>query len=669
MTVGSSWSNIPASGLLIALLRVPHENLSSSIPLLININQNNTRKPPSIPHASTAFTGKMYLMQDTIKQTPLKKTAARKYTGIIQITRQGRGFLIPEQPAQNDITISPYKMGTALPEDRVMVENDRITRVLKRHRTQFVGTLNKGKNGTTVVMDDPRITTPFRIRQRTKIPAGNKVVVDLLSWTSPKAPAQGKIIEDLGPANATGVDMLSVLRQYNLTETFPAAVLKEMKQLSTDVPKTAFKNRIDCRKQPVITIDPQSARDFDDAFSLQRTKNGNWCLRVHIADVSHYVRPGSTLDQEARKRGNSTYLVDRVIPMLPEGLSNELCSLKPKVDRLTKCVEFILNPHGHILKTQFFSAVIHSQKRYSYEEALAVIESTPNTRHEHMIHHAHGLAQKLRTARYKHGGLEMNHASIEIKLDTQGRVKELHPAYSDAAHQLIEEFMLLTNEAVAVRLKHLKQATIYRTHAAPDAERLDLVRKEIMQQQIACGDLSNPIEVQRLFKRLDKHPLGQLLKISYLKVLNRASYSTDPALHHGLAKTPYTHFTSPIRRYADLEVHRSLFEKHPSDSNALTDTASHLSVTERNASAAERDSRTVKLLAFLQRQIDTGKRTRYPATITAIRPAGWIIDIPRLGISSFIPKPKGPEPALGSTLNVMVKDVSLAQKSHRFQPA
>src|SRR5260370_1379147 len=352
---------------------------------------------------------------------------------------------------------------------------------------------------------------------------GDKVVVELQEWDSRHTNPEGEIIEVLGPPDAEGVDMLSVLRQYQLPLHFPKNVLQEARAVGTTVTPEELEGwehrqqavdkvqptaaadvsqrqhreggdltgsgrvplkrlaptnvggyaagRVDCRRHQVVTIDPDDAKDFDDAICLDRVRD-QWKLWVHIADVSHYVKPGSALDAEARKRGNSTYLVDRVIPMLPEALSNELCSLKPNVDRLTKCVEFLLSNEGRVLSTRFYSAVIHSQQRFTYMEVLVILQREANDSNERMLHDAHELAQKIRRARFKAGSLDLDFPEMKIRLDERGRIARIERVENDVSHQLIEEYMLLANEAVAARLMSQNANAIYRVHEPPDERRL-----------------------------------------------------------------------------------------------------------------------------------------------------------------------------------------------------
>ena len=432
--------------------------------------------------------------------------------------------------------------------------------------------------------------------------------------------------------------MLSVLRQYNLPLHFPKAVLAGAHAIGNVVHEKDLAGRLDCRAHNVITIDPDDAKDFDDAICLEKVSAEQWRLWVHIADVSHYVRPGTALDAEARKRGNSTYLVDRVIPMLPEALSNELCSLKPNVDRLTKCVEFLVSADGRVLNAKFHSAVIHSQRRFSYQQVLAILQRKPADEPiEQMLHQAHQLAQKIRKHRFKNGSLDLDFPETKIRLDEQGKVLRIEKNENDVSHQLIEECMLLANEAVATRLMTLRTPAIYRIHEEPEPRRLQEYRQEVMAHNVPCGNLSQPAEVQKLLAKLGTIPIGSALKIGFLKSLMRACYSVEPLGHYGLAKKKYTHFTSPIRRFADLVVHRALFDQDAVKGAALKEIAEHISLTERNSADAERDSKDVKLFAFLNAQLESGAPIKYPALVTDVRNFGFFVDVPGLAMSGLVP--------------------------------
>ncbi|TSA41513.1 MAG: ribonuclease R, partial [Verrucomicrobiales bacterium] len=600
--------------------------------------------------------------------------------GRIQINRQGKGFLAPDDSGLKEIAILENETGTALHGDRVLVrrnvrtrglrpdrgavqETGSVIRILERKRSQIVGTLQRGKQFLYVIPDDPRmphdisVPEPRDVGRRPNI--GDKVVVELVEWESRNSNPEGEIIEVLGAPDAEGVDMLSVLRQYDLPLHFPKPVLAEARAIGSTVAEHEVAGREDCRSHQVITIDPDDAKDFDDAICLEQTSQGQWKLWVHIADVSHYVKPGTALDVEARKRGNSTYLVDRVIPMLPEALSNELCSLKPNVDRLTKCVEFLVADDGRVLSTKFYPAVIHSQRRFTYKEVFAILQqagapvSRPGAMTSHdqqragpeagapesivqMLHDAHELAQKIRRLRFKNGSLALDFPETKIRLDEQGRVLRIEKIENDVSHQLIEEYMLLANEAVASRLMSENQKAIYRVHEEPDARRINEFREDVLSHHIPCGNLTKRPEVSKLLQKLDTIPIGAALKIGFLRSLMRARYAVEPLGHYGLAKAKYTHFTSPIRRYADLVVHRALFQASHGPTHSLKETAEHISDTERNSADAERDSKDVKLYAFLKAQLQSAKPPPYPALVTDVRNFGFFVDVPGLAMSGLV---------------------------------
>ncbi len=637
--------------------------------------------------------------------------AAELVPGRIRMNRQGTGFLEADDPRIPVIRIPGPATAPALHGDRVLVRREgapprargtgakeaagRVVRVLERARTQLVGTLRRNRQSFYVLPDDPRIGHEIHVPppRQTGRPArvNDKVVVRLGEWTPRQAGPAGEVIEALGPPDAAGVDMLSVIRQYQLPLHFPRKVLAEAQALGREVTPAERAGRVDCRAHPVITIDPSDAKDFDDAICLQRAGAGQWKLWVHIADVSHYVRPGSALDEEAARRGNSTYLVDRVVPMLPAALSEELCSLKPQVERLTQCVEFLLAADGRVRATRFYSAVIRSQRRYDYGEVLALLARPPRNPLEQMLHDAHALAGKIRQARFQAGALELDFPELKIRLDAHGRVLRLEREASDDAHQLIEEYMLLANEAAAGRLRARPGPAIYRVHEPPEEARLEEFRQEVRSQHIPCGRLSNRREAQKLLARLATLPIGPALKIGFLKSLPRARYAVEPLGHYGLAKPNYTHFTSPIRRYADLMVHRALLGPpgQPVAARPLPEMAEHLSATERNSDDAERDSREAKLFAFLAAQLQSAHRERYEARVIEVRSFGCRVDVPGLGLSGLVPAAgagagNGPPDArrgrpprhgarcglkLGDTVEVRVAKVDAGQRQVDFQLA
>ena len=655
---GSGISTVGEKGQSVEEALLQLLQLKQYVPLNIRELLRALRLPPT---EQTALQGTLDRLEQTGQIARIKHNRyvrpsdADLIPGRIRITRGGRGFLQPDDPKLKEIEVPESRLSNALHEDRVLVRREAslrsrlhqddltgsVIRILERKRQRLVGTLQRSKQFLYVIPDDPRLRHDIYVPEPHDIgrPArmGDKVVVELREWESRHVNPEGEIIEVLGAPDEEGVDMLSVLRHYDLPLHFPKPALLEARNFGAHLKPEDLKDRVDCRSHLVVTIDPDDAKDFDDAICLQRVAADRWKLWVHIADVSNYVRPGTALDTEARRRGNSTYLVDRVIPMLPEALSNELCSLKPNVERLTKCVEFDLSNDGRVLQSRFYAAVINSKRRLSYQEAFGILQRKPGDPIEQMLHQANEMAQRIRRLRFKAGSLDLDFPESKIRLDEQGRILRIERVYNDISHQLIEEYMLLANEAVARRLMTDHRAAVYRVHEEPDETRLHEYREEVISHNIPCGDLRRRPEVQKLLERLNKISIGPALKIGFLKSLMRARYAVEPLGHYGLAKKHYTHFTSPIRRYADLLVHRALFERSALSARALNEVADHISGTERNSADAERDSKDVKLYAFLKAQLKSGRPLSYRGLIIDVRNFGFFVDVPDLAMSGLVP--------------------------------
>ena len=580
---------------------------------------------------------------------------ANLISGRIQITIQGRGFLIPDSSDVPEVAIPALQTETALHGDHVLVKPHEqtgggrwenggaiigtVTRVLQRRRTQFVGTLHRSRRGLSVLPDDPRMphkisVPPLRERGR----PGDKVVVKLLNWNSPRTTPQGVVTEVLGPPHAPGVAMLGVLRQYDLSPEFPAEALKEARRFGTEVTAADLEGRTDCRNHPVITIDPEDAKDFDDAFSLQRSGPKRWKLRIHIADVSHYVKPGAALDAEARKRGNSTYLVDRVIPMLPETLSNELCSLRPHVDRLSKCVEFLLSDDGRVLQTRFYSAVIHSKRRYTYEEAMEVLRSDRGD----------PLEQMLR----KSGCAGSEHPPAKVpqwftRSGVSGGQDPARPAWTrdrDGACQI--RSIPSTDRRIHVAGERGRSGSASEKSGVPacTACTRDLILcgsgpivKRCSVTTCLAVNLEKPAEVRRLLDRLDRLPIGSALKIGFLKSLTRARYAVEPLGHYGLAKSEYAHFTSPD---PPLRRPRGAPESLRSASTRDLPSRHRTSYLRRGAMLRRRGTRQQdrQTTCVSQGAIEfRGNDSATPALVTDIREFGFFVEVHDLGLTGLVP--------------------------------
>src|SRR5437016_3045471 len=588
--------------------------------------------------------------------------------GKLSIHQAGYGFLTPETPGEPDTFIAAENIGTAMHGDRVVARisrdepysrikgrrEGRVIRILERAHDTIVGTLQRSRNFYYVVPDDPRFVHDIYVRpeqdQRlgTSANAGDKVVVRLEPWESRHVNPEGEIIEVLGPASTPGIDMLSIIRKYHLPAEFPNDVLDQAERISEEIGARQLDGREDLRNEFIVTIDPDDARDFDDAIQVEKTNTG-WRLGVHIADVAGYVEPGSALDREARRRGNSVYLPDRVIPMLPERLSNGVCSLNPGVDRLTHSVFIHFDKHGVVKSARFAHSVIRSAHRLTYKQAYAILTSPPRDRLGERLHLAWELAALLRRKRFEHGALDLDFPEVKVWVDKRGHPTRLERVENDESHQLIEEFMLAANEAVARELKKRAIPTVYRVHENPDPEKLAEYREFVLSFNYKVGDLTHRAELQRLLASIRGKPEEQALKIALLKSLKRARYAPQPLGHYGLAKANYLHFTSPIRRYADLVVHRALATngaprrrgdaaRRPfnPDMSEIASIAEHISATERNAADAEIDAAQMKKLEFFQRQLDERNPQIFRAAIVDVRNYGLMVELPDALITGLV---------------------------------
>lgn len=548
--------------------------------------------------------------------------------------------------------------GTALHGDTVEAtpsqgEQARITRVIERAHETIIGLFQKQHGQAIVIPDDPRNPHVFLVRSGGKPLSrpprvGDKVVLHLDPWNDPGELPTGRLTELLGAAGAPGVDMLSVIRGHDLPAEFPEACEREAAAVPDDISDDIIAKREDCRGQFVLTIDPDDAKDHDDAVSVERTAHG-WQLTVHIADVAHYVRPGSALDKEARRRANSTYLVDRCIPMLPFRLSADLCSLRAGIPRLAHSVFFDITAQGKITKVRFAKTVIQVHARLTYRQAMAMIKG------EHVagfspdvpkaVQASWQLASVVRKLRFAAGSLELDFPEIKIWLDAEGRADRMERMVNDESHQLVEEFMLLANEAVAKETQRRNVPCIYRIHEKPDPDRLNEFRKNAATAGLKLGDMTQRKEVMRMLTAIRGRPDEFRLKIDFLKSLRRAAYSPDPLGHYGLHKANYLHFTSPIRRYADLVAHRVLAGERGTNRKELTELSKHISDTERASAQAEQESRLVKKIEFFQRQLDSQKPQTFRAIVSDTRIHGLTVELPDADTTGLIAAeslPNGP---------------------------
>jgi ribonuclease R len=582
--------------------------------------------------------------------------------GTILINPQGFGYVVNETgDGQGDVYIPASQTSTALHRDRVVarITDEEVTsirarrkragkviKILERVNSRVVGTLQQTQKFYYVVPDDPSfvhdVYVPLTPDAAGRRPALNdKVVVRLSAWENRHVSPEGEIIEVLGPSNDPRVEILGIIKKHGLPTDFSKAVLEEAAEIPTEISKSELESRTDLRHLPVFTIDPDDARDFDDAIHVVPIDDG-WEVGVHIADVSHYVRPHSALDQEAYQRGNSVYLPDRVIPMLPERLSNGVCSLRPEEDHLTKSVLVRFDRTGRPQGHKFAASVIRSGNRLTYGEAFERLTGAHKDELTRNLKRAWDLASKLRQKRFQNGALDLDMPEVRVKVDANGRGVGLVRELNDISHQLIEEFMLLANEIVGRETKLHKTVSVYRVHDDPDPDKLLEFREFLLAHGIQAGDLSQRAEMQKLLKKIEGREGEGALKVSLLRSLKKAGYSPLPLGHYGLAKADYSHFTSPIRRYADLLTHRAFnvllqrrnAEKQLARSSQLESICEHLSLTERLAAEAEREATRLKKLEFLESLVR--KPHRFAGIVSEVRNYGLLVEVPEILMTGLI---------------------------------
>lgn len=553
--------------------------------------------------------------------------------GRVDMTRKGSGFVVPERQSEAaDVFVPQNKLMGATHGDRVVARIERkpakegdnpqgcVLRVLERARNEIVGSLQRGKRFGFVVPDNPRLGFDVYVAERDLEGAkeGEKVVVEIDDWGDGKKNPEGHVVEVLGPPDAPGVDILSIVKTHGLETKFPDEVERAAGAIPVDFEAEA-KRRLDLRDKVVFTIDPHDAKDFDDALHVERLDDGMYEVGVHIADVSHYVTVGDTVDEEARERATSVYLVDRVIPMLPERLSNDLCSLKPGEDRLAYSVVMRIDAEAEVRSYEFAETVIHSDHRLSYHEAQNLIESRPdNEEHKKILWELQTLrrlAKELKAKRARRGSLDFDLPEAIVELDEEGFPIDIQESVRLDSMRLIEEFMLLANETVAAHFMRLEIPAIYRVHDRPAPEPLQRTRKflEALGYVLPAGrGDADPQVFASVIEQARGKPEEELVNTVILRSMKQARYQVENVGHFGLASEHYTHFTSPIRRYPDLIVHRLLKRvesgerwKKDKERAALRDRLEHLadhcSVEERKAVQAERDSVDLKKVQFMER--------------------------------------------------------------------
>ncbi len=590
-------------------------------------------------------------------------------SGIFQAHPQGYGFVIPEKKGKSDIYISARSRIDAMDGDKVVARvtppigkkkvsgkrEGMIVRILERAHTRVVGSYELPDPGTGgygyVTPFDARMTQDLVVsREHTgSAKAGDIVSAEIISYPMHGRPPEGRITRVIGKPGQPGIDSDLIIEQYELPVQFSAPTLREADVIPQHVSPAMRRGRRDLRDLPTVTIDGEKARDFDDAVSIQKIKSG-FRLWVHIADVAQYVKENTFLDEDAYQRGTSVYLPDRVIPMLPVPLSNGICSLNPNVDRLTLTCEMDISPSGDVGRYDIFESVINSDERMTYtavREILVDRSPTQRKRYSSLLNEFELMAELmeiLHAKRAKRGSIDFDLPEPEIVLDLQGRMTEIIRAERNMAHQIIEEFMLAANETVAGHIQHKEAPFIYRIHEEPDEEKVaDLVEfLATLGIPLPAGKKVRPLHLQKALARAKGTPEETLINTVLLRTMKQARYSYENVGHFGLAAETYTHFTSPIRRYPDLIVHRILKADAKGllkDSvtldhlaRTLPEAATHCSQRERKAMEAERDVITMLKLRFMEDKVGDV----YEGIITGVVQFGFFVQLRDLFVEGLV---------------------------------
>ena len=569
---------------------------------------------------------------------------------------KGFAFVTPEdQPGVDDIFIPPNETGNAMHGDTVMVrvssetsgsrQEGTVIRILERGVTQVVGTYSESKNFGFVIPDDKKIVNDIFIPRQASHGAvdGHKVVVKLTSYPEGRVSAEGEVIQILGHKNDPGVDILSVIHKYGLPTDFPQEVMEQANAVPDTIEESQIGNRRDLRGETLVTIDGADAKDLDDAVTVSRLENGNYKLGVHIADVSHYVTEGSPIDKEAYERGTSVYLVDRVIPMIPHRLSNGICSLNPQVDRFTLSCEMEITPEGEVVNHDIFESVIKTTERMTYGNVNKILVDKDEEQIERyeslvpMFQDMENLAAILRKKRMKRGAIDFDFNEARVIVDEEGHPTDVVIRERSVAEKLIEEFMLAANETVAEHFNRMELPFLYRIHEDPKPEKLQRFFEFITNfGYIVRGSANDvhPKALQEIIEAIEGKPEETVISTVMLRSMQQAKYNPESLGHFGLAAEFYTHFTSPIRRYPDLIVHRLirtyLIEGKTNEAtkekwNAeLPDIADHTSKCERRSVDAERETDDLKKAEFMLDKIGE----EYTGIIGSVTNFGMFIELP-----------------------------------------
>jgi len=620
--------------------------------MALNISDSNDFKQLVISLNELEELGELVRTRKNRYGLPEKMNLIR---GKIQMHKRGFAFLIPDDEDFSDVYIHHLDLGSAMNNDKVLVRIERkgndkerpegtVIRILERGVTDVVGTFEDNQSFGFVVADDKRVPYDIFVPKNMTNGAisGHKVIVRITKYPKGRMSAEGEVTKILGHKNDPGIDIISIIHKNGIKIDFPEPVLDQAAQAPSVVSEEELKGRRDLRDKVVITIDGADAKDLDDAVRVEKLENGNYLLGVYIADVSHYVTPNTPMDQEAFERGNSVYLVDRVIPMIPHRLSNGICSLNPHVDRLTIGCEMEINALGNVVNHSIFESVIRSTERMTYRDVNKIlVERDQDTREIYdtlvpMLEDMEKLAAILRKKRMKRGAIDFDFKEAQVIVDDEGQAIDVVIRERNVGERIIEEFMLAANETVAEHFHWLDLPFIHRIHENPDEGKLQHFFEFLAGLGYSVKGTANQVHPQALQNVLDKvkgEREEMIVSKLMLRSLKQAKYDPQNVGHFGLATDFYTHFTAPIRRYSDLMVHRlirtylidhKLDEKTTSHyKSTLPEIARHASERERIAIDAEREVEDLKKAEYMQDKIGE----KYIGTISSVTNFGLFVEL------------------------------------------
>lgn len=582
----------------------------------------------------------------------MRKSQEEVVSGVLRVHPRGFGFLQPHDPGRypEDIFIPKHLTQNAVDGDIVEVvinpesfsekgPEGKVITILERSRTHLAGIISEVESYGDIVAYVPILGVSQRVvvhpTTEMQLKVGDRIVMEVKEWGSKESETVCHFSHYIGHISDPACDIKAAIEEYELRADFPKKVLDEAKKIGNRISLKDLVGREDLRKQECFTIDPDTAKDYDDAVSLSKDAQGHYHLGVHIADVSHYVSSGSALDEEARQRCNSTYFPGYCLPMLPRELSNELCSLKPKVNRLTISVFVRFDSHGNQIDYRIARSVIKSVKRFTYKEAKVVLDGKKKSKFAPTLELMVELCGLLKKKRYERGSLEFALPELVVKVDEKGVPQQTEHITYDITHQLIEEFMLKANEIVALHLSQLGKNLTYRVHDIPAEENMKDFSVLAGAFGFKLSDKPTPSELQALFDEALTTPYGEYLATSYIRRMRLALYSPDNIGHYGLGLTHYCHFTSPIRRYVDLVVHRILFGESD-ERETLELIADQCSEQERISAKAENNVVLLKKLRLLQAIHEKNPRKEYEAVVTRVKNFGVYFEVLDFMLESFL---------------------------------